>query len=170
MFNHNGTKARDSQVEYRYFTESFNVSSAANYSAEEEVFISYGKQSNDAFLQYYAFVEDNNPADSFVFGNDIVAELGMSPGSVVVRRDGFHSTVVRAMKSRLGGDNSKAVTLLRELCRAQLDRYETTADEDSSILKEVQSQRMDLAVRYRRAKKLLLQTVIEKWDGKKIKN
>ena len=32
----------------------------------QEVFISYGQQSNDRLLQYYGFVEPRNPADTYV--------------------------------------------------------------------------------------------------------
>lgn len=32
----------------------------------EEVFISYGQQSNDRLLQFYGFVEASNPADVYV--------------------------------------------------------------------------------------------------------
>ncbi len=32
----------------------------------QEVCISYGQQSNDRLLQYYGFVEQRNPADTYV--------------------------------------------------------------------------------------------------------
>lgn len=32
----------------------------------EQVFITYGHQSNDKLLQYYGFVEPKNPADVYV--------------------------------------------------------------------------------------------------------
>ena len=35
----------------------------------EQVFITYGLQSNDKLLQYYGFVEPKNPADVYVVPN-----------------------------------------------------------------------------------------------------
>lgn len=35
----------------------------------EQVFITYGQQSNDKLLQYYGFVESKNPADVYVVTN-----------------------------------------------------------------------------------------------------
>ena len=35
----------------------------------EQVFITYGQQSNDKLLQYYGFVELKNPADVYVVPN-----------------------------------------------------------------------------------------------------
>ena len=32
----------------------------------QQAFISYGQQSNDRLLQYYGFVEQRNPADTYV--------------------------------------------------------------------------------------------------------
>jgi hypothetical protein len=43
-----------------------------SYLPGEQVFISYGKQSNDRFLQYYGFVEPDNPNDVYDFGASIV--------------------------------------------------------------------------------------------------
>ena len=40
----------------------------------EQVFITYGLQSNDKLLQYYGFVEGKNPADVYVIP-DLLAAL-----------------------------------------------------------------------------------------------
>lgn len=167
MFNHNGIKARDSQVELRYFTDSFEVLSATDYSIDDEVYISYGAQSNDAFIQYYSFVEDDNPADDFVFDEKVTSQLGVPQGRLIARRDGFDSSVLRRVMKRIGGNKEKAVKLLREMCRAQLERFDTTAEEDTLLLGNEDassSYRLNLAIRHRRSKKVLLQNVIEKWE------
>lgn len=78
MFNHDGKNARDAQVEFRYFTDSFDVLSGSDYALGEQACISYGEQSNDAFLQYYGFAEAENPADTYVFDDDISNQLGWS--------------------------------------------------------------------------------------------
>ena len=51
MFNHRSTAKAD--VSYNYFTNQFEVRIDSGYQAGEQVFISYGKQSNDRLLQYY---------------------------------------------------------------------------------------------------------------------
>lgn len=51
MFNHRSTAKAD--VSYNYFTNQFEVRIDDGYQAGEQVFISYGKQSNDRLLQFY---------------------------------------------------------------------------------------------------------------------
>lgn len=41
----------------------------ASVTQGEQVFITYGQQSNDKLLQYYGFVEPKNPADVFMVTN-----------------------------------------------------------------------------------------------------
>ena len=43
----------------------------------EQVFITYGQQSNDKLLQYYGFVEPKNPADAYVVPNVLDALRGL---------------------------------------------------------------------------------------------
>mmetsp|Transcript_31311 Transcript_31311/g.52361 ORF Transcript_31311/g.52361 Transcript_31311/m.52361 type:complete len:678 (+) Transcript_31311:58-2091(+) len=66
MFNHQSNSPAD--VSYNYFANQFELRAGRNYRAGQQVFISYGKQSNDRLLQYYGFVEENNPYDSYDFG------------------------------------------------------------------------------------------------------
>lgn len=60
FFNHRSDCGSD--VSYNYFADQFEVR-AGRYAEGEQVFISYGRQSNDRLLQYYGFVEDYNPND-----------------------------------------------------------------------------------------------------------
>lgn len=169
MFNHDAIKAGKSQVEFRYFTDSFDVLSASDYAIDEEVYISYGAQNNDAFLQYYGFIEEDNPADDFVFDKQISNELGLGDGQLIVQRDGFNANVVRAVQKRIGGDRQKAITLLRKMCALQIDLFESSADDDTDLLQTknvTDSHRASLAIRYRRSKKLLLQKVVNEWEIK----
>ena len=43
----------------------------------EQVFITYGQQSNDKLLQYYGFVEPKNPADAYVVPSMLDALRGL---------------------------------------------------------------------------------------------
>ena len=54
-------------MSYNYFSDVFEVRVDQSYGEGEQVFISYGKQSNDRLLQFYGFVEADNPFDSFDF-------------------------------------------------------------------------------------------------------
>eukprot|EP00596_Hydrurales_sp_CCMP1899_P009992 CAMPEP_0119043348 /NCGR_PEP_ID=MMETSP1177-20130426/21100_1 /TAXON_ID=2985 /ORGANISM="Ochromonas sp, Strain CCMP1899" /LENGTH=613 /DNA_ID=CAMNT_0007011263 /DNA_START=127 /DNA_END=1965 /DNA_ORIENTATION=- len=65
MFNHKSTC--NSDVSYGYFSDSFELKTEG-YKKGEQVFISYGKQSNDRLLQYYGFTDPGNPFDIYDFG------------------------------------------------------------------------------------------------------
>lgn len=67
MFNHRYDNG-GSDVSYNYFANSFELRTATAYNPGEQIFISYGKQSNDRLLQFYGFVEENNPFDVYDFG------------------------------------------------------------------------------------------------------
>ena len=54
-------------MSYGYFSDRFELKTEG-YAAGQQVFISYGKQSNDRLLQYYGFVDDDNPHDVYDFG------------------------------------------------------------------------------------------------------
>lgn len=62
--NHQSTSTNE--VAYEYFGDSFSVTADRKYQKGEQVFITYGQQSNDKLLQYYGFVEAKNPSDVFV--------------------------------------------------------------------------------------------------------
>ena len=46
-----------------------SLQTLASVTQGEQVFITYGQQSNDKLLQYYGFVEPKNPADVFMVTN-----------------------------------------------------------------------------------------------------
>ena len=72
MFNHKSTC--NSEASFNYFNGCFELSTEG-YSQGDQMFISYGKQSNDRFLQYYGFVEENNINDVYDFGQGILELL-----------------------------------------------------------------------------------------------
>ena len=67
MTNHNSRKAQG-EVAFEYFSNSYSLSIKSNSALQpnEQVYISYGARSNDQLLQYYGFVESNNPHDVYV--------------------------------------------------------------------------------------------------------
>ena len=69
MFNHNSSC--NSEASFNYFNGCFELRTGS-YDTGDQVFISYGKQSNDRFLQYYGFVEKDNINDLYDFGSNIL--------------------------------------------------------------------------------------------------
>jgi hypothetical protein len=65
MCNHKslGTTAN---VAYEFFADSYSLSTSVGVKKGDEVYISYGSRSNDQLLQYYGFVESDNPHDVYV--------------------------------------------------------------------------------------------------------
>ena len=65
MANHDSIKAR-AEVSFEFFADSYSLASTADVASGDELFISYGSRSNDQLLQYYGFVEPDNPHDVYV--------------------------------------------------------------------------------------------------------
>ncbi len=65
MCNHKsiGTTAN---VAYEFFADAYSLSATQSASVGDEVYISYGSRSNDQLLQYYGFVEVDNPHDVYI--------------------------------------------------------------------------------------------------------
>lgn len=65
MCNHKslGTSAN---VAYEFFADAYSLSATQAVSSGEEIYISYGSRSNDQLLQYYGFVETDNPHDVYI--------------------------------------------------------------------------------------------------------
>jgi len=65
MMNHASSRAA-TDVAYEYFTDKFAVVlDDTPVKQGEESKICYGPRSNDALLQYYGFIEESNPHDTF---------------------------------------------------------------------------------------------------------
>jgi hypothetical protein len=65
MSNHKslGTTAN---VAYEFFSNAYSLATNAQVQNGEQVYISYGSRSNDQLLQFYGFVETDNPHDVYV--------------------------------------------------------------------------------------------------------
>lgn len=166
FINHSSRMTGLAEVAYEYFSDRFVVRSGEAYQAGNQVYISYGAQSSDSFLQYYGFVEEDNPAEEYVFGSEVENMLGVEAGTLIAKRGaGFAPTVVSAIASRkFGGKRESARQALKELCYAELDGMKTTIADDRKILDALEDKansRFKLAVRYRVGKKQLLADVAD---------
>ena len=72
MFNHKSTCS--SEASFNYFNGCFELCTESHQKGDQ-VHINYGKQSNDRFLQYYGFVEEDNINDVYDFGQGILELL-----------------------------------------------------------------------------------------------
>mmetsp|Transcript_68905 Transcript_68905/g.217882 ORF Transcript_68905/g.217882 Transcript_68905/m.217882 type:complete len:221 (+) Transcript_68905:897-1559(+) len=105
MINHKGTSG--SEVSYAYFQDEFDITVDVATTAGEEVFITYGNRGNDELLQYYGFVEERAPADTYAV-LDIVKKLraygaDVSDGNVeVLRKAGFMKDLEQARATPAG--------------------------------------------------------------------
>jgi hypothetical protein len=163
FINHSSRVNGKAEVSYEYFTDRFVVRCGEEYASGEEVSISYGAQSNDSFLQYYGFVEEDNPADEFIFDEEYERMMNVGKGTLRARRHvGFDATVIEEVASRFGGDKDAARKSLAELCRAVLASLPTSLAEDSAI--RAQSRKEQLSLSYRMAKKRILASVVESME------
>ncbi len=58
---------------FEYFRDRFSAEAGDPVAAGQQAFITYGRQGNDRLLQFYGFVEADNPADTYV-----IRDLGAS--------------------------------------------------------------------------------------------
>ena len=70
MFNHRSDAQSD--VSFNYFKNQFELVINKQYNINEQIYISYGKPSNDRLLQYYGFIEYNNPYDIYDYSTNII--------------------------------------------------------------------------------------------------
>ena len=164
FLNHSSSVAGTAEVSYEFFVDKFVVRAGEDYEPSAQAYISYGAQSNDSFLQYYGFVEQDNPSDTYTFDKSVEEFLGVREGRLIARREGFDGSTMKAVEKRLNNKRESAVATLKKLCKAELDNFETTIEQDVQLLKaaqDVENERLELAVRYRIEKKKVLQAAFE---------
>lgn len=71
MANHQSYTGLNNVVAFEYFANAYSLSSTTtkedgSLSKDKELFISYGPRSNDQLVQYYGFVEVDNPNDVYI--------------------------------------------------------------------------------------------------------
>jgi hypothetical protein len=94
MLNHDGNLG-GSDIAYEYFSDTFTVTlDPADGPVEvgSECFISYGPRTNDVLLQYYGFVQPNNPHDVYA----------MDVQELILRIDGVKSLPSGAVSALTG--------------------------------------------------------------------
>jgi len=74
MANHD-SKASDTSADINFWSGDVTVVAGSSVAEGDEVFVSYGKKSNDALLQFYGFAENDNPNDLYVMGDFVSAMI-----------------------------------------------------------------------------------------------
>lgn len=124
MTNHQSATPPNAKVAYEFFGNAYSLALTQPVNdANAEICISYGERSNDQLLQYYGFVEPNNPHDVYVLppmgewdlqvlleglvSSNIppgrlaaLDKVGLlsTEGVVVTRRDGLDPSALRALR------------------------------------------------------------------------
>jgi hypothetical protein len=158
-----------SAIEYEYFRNSFAASvTSRGFQPGEQVFISYGPQSNSSLMQYYGFTEDGNPNDIYVFD----ATLDGAPSAATIRvtitaKGGFSpETLAEA------GSAGNVRQLLAHAVERELAAKPTTLAEDERAMAtpHLMSDRAQAATAFRIQKKKLLEKCIRKAKKKAAKS
>jgi len=167
----NHSSRAQSDLSYEYFFSSF-VLKTGPYRRGEQVFISYGDRSNDQLLQYYGFVEEDNPHDVYVVGETLLIVLDSLDidsadlsdqekeyGPVVLFRSTFNfDKSVQSSVSKLFGEEG-IKPFAEQVCLSELANMRTTLEEDEGLKKR------STAVQFRIQKKKLLTDILKKARG-----
>eukprot|EP00775_Hariotina_reticulata_P001404 gene1404-1747_t len=114
LFNHSSTNT--TEVSYDYPRDAFLVASGSSYTPGQQVFISYGAQTNDSLMQMYGFAEVDNPYDVYIMTSLLKWLEQLQPVSqarldqlnregllhalqeVVITRQGFSTETLQALR------------------------------------------------------------------------
>lgn len=166
-----------SSIEYEYFKDNFVCSTDMAYGAGDQVFISYGKQTNSSLFQYYGFIEGTgvNPHDIYAIPDGQIqgADSGSVPIRIVVTANGNLSpeSLQSARAACLGGgggDEKEQELAMRRaivsILEWELASKATSLEEDERMMqtKHLLSERKARAVEYRMDRKRLLLKAIAK--------
>jgi len=169
--NHCGKITSD--IQYEYFTNKFALTTNRSYKAGDELFISY-KKANSLFVQYYGFVEEENPDDIYKLDVDIAG----CPRTLSLQYDGqlAQSSLDELSKDeelkvnveKLDSGESKLSTVVRESLISALEREisnkATTLADDMRLLKNpgmIKDERMELGVKFRISQKKILERALK---------
>ncbi|KAL3142083.1 hypothetical protein ABBQ32_004708 [Trebouxia sp. C0010 RCD-2024] len=130
----NHQSASKNEVAYEYFGDRFSVTAERKYAQGEQVFITYGLQSNDKLLQYYGFVEPKNPADVYVVP-DLLEALRDLPylkipeeGVQAAKQAGLSVALQKVALTRQGLPDKALQTVRMVLASAHLLEQHSAAD------------------------------------------
>ncbi len=173
--NHSGDVT--SSIEYEYFKDTFVVSTESSYEKGEQIFISYGKKTNEQLMQYYGFILKDNPHDVYtIVGNMNGVEVPLS-----IRQNGQLAEETMAMlegndevRKGVSGTFSDVVNAaLIDAIREELDGKQNSLTDDERLYNSrgmVKDGRQQVALDFRMSQKTMLNkalTLAEKRQKKR---
>jgi len=102
----------------------FTISMDKEYRKSEQVFMSYGEKTNDELLQFFGFVEQNNPADTFAFP---LSEYVNEEKAALIERQGL-GQALRKLEIKTDG-SLKDPKLMEALAIAVADEEDLMFDQ-----------------------------------------
>ncbi|KAI8104918.1 hypothetical protein M9435_000092 [Picochlorum sp. BPE23] len=159
--NHSGNVT--SSIEYEYFKDTFVVSTESSYEKGQQIFISYGKKTNEQLMQYYGFILKDNPHDVYT----VVATVNGVEVPLSITQNGQLAEETMTMlegndevRKGVSGSFSDAVNAaLIDAVRQELDRKQTSLADDERLCNSpgmVKSARQQIALDFRMSQKTML--------------
>lgn len=183
MMNHSCEVKSD--LSYDFFRDDYIVVSSGDVEKGDQVMMNYGNQSNDTLLQFYGFVEEDNPNDVYVFF-DICKKLNeilniynhefdeyikneLELEYLSINKNGEIKEIGnlnKLMQSKwLSGTKMTINTLIKKLIKLEKMKYhQTTLEEDIKELQRHMNNGKDkkdvMIVKFRIEKKKILEQVL----------
>lgn len=146
----------ESTIEYEYFKDTFVASTNTAYVPSEQVFISYGAQSNGPLFQYYGFFEPGNKHDVY----EVRAEVGGKQVKLVIQANGnlTPASLKEAREITADLDDTEFRKQVLAAMEAERDSEPTTLADDERQLETAHmlAPRLKAAIEFRVEKKKLL--------------
>lgn len=172
--NHNSKV--ESTIEFEYFQDTFVTSTKRGYAPGEQVFISYGKQTNDSLFQYYGFTEKGNPNDTIVVEgtSNENKESGKEMRLVVTSKGSLTQESLKIAKEFVADDTkqSSVQSFIASMVERELRKMPTSIAEDEKLLStpHLLSSRKRSAIEFRLEKKRLMKKAVDYAKKKASKN
>lgn len=133
FLNHNGA-CEGSEFTYEYFQDAFAAivdPKGKPIQKGDQVYISYGPRSNDKLLQYYGFIQPNNPHDAYttdqenlIVGINSALTSGLPDGSLDALKAAGLTDSQRDVDLHSKGADENALRLARLLTHPKLAKNE----------------------------------------------
>ena len=169
--NHCGSITSD--IQYEYFSNKFALTTNRSYKPGDELFISY-KKANSLFVQYYGFVEEENPDDVYKIDVDIAGchrTLSLQYDGQVAQSSLDELSKDDELKDnfeKLDNAESKLSSVVRKSLISALEKEisskATTLADDKRLLKNpgmIKDERMELAIKFRVSQKKILERALK---------
>lgn len=162
----------ESKIEYEYFRDCVVASTGRGWKPGEQVFISYGPQTNDSLFQYYGFVEGSNPHDTY----SIMATVGRGDDKIELvfnAKGDLTDESSASLRGKLDANQSEEsmYKALLSILETELGSKATSIADDQRLTgsSHLASQRAKAATLFRLEKKKILQRAVDRLKKRLLK-